>query len=257
MSNFQSIRKEYRNADFIASGLPISEFRTVRDMEKSRDRTDFGERLAQARVHAGLTQTTLAKKVGISQSTIAGLEREGKGSSRTTQLAAALCVNAQWLATGAGNMLDTASARPADAIVMNPSKVRHVYVVGRGNGGAMPERIWTDGDYPVGATDACAEIATNDAEAFLVEVQGTSMVNRYHPGEFALVEPGTEPELEDDVLVRLATGETMIKRLLSRRAGWRFGSYNNQETLHFSVDEVSWVYYVAHPVPRRKIKSRC
>lgn len=146
---------------------------------------------------------------------------------------------------------------PASAIPYSATKVKEVPVVGKGSGGAMPERIWTDGDYPVGKTGECADIATNDPHAFLVGVDGPSMIPRFNPSEFALVEPGTDPELEDDVLVRLTTGETMIKRLLSRRDGWRFGSYNNQEVLHYGVDEVTWVYYIAHPVPRRKIKSRC
>lgn len=121
----------------------------------------------------------------------------------------------------------------------------------------MPERVWSDSDFPVGATDECADIATNDPHAFLVGVEGTSMVPRYNPDEYALVEPGTQPDIEDDVLVRLATGQTMIKRLLSRRGGWKFGSYNDPQILFYETDEVSWVYYVAHPVPRRKIKARC
>lgn len=152
---------------------------------------------------------------------------------------------------------DDMPAVPADALPYNTTKVREVPVVGKGSGGAMPARIWTDGDYPVGKTGECADIATNDPHAFLVGVDGPSMIPRFNPGEFALVEPGTEPELEDDVLVRLASGETMIKRLLSRRGGWRFGSYNTPEVLHYTAEEVTWVYYVAHPVPRRKIKSRC
>lgn len=82
------------------------------------------------------------------------------------------------------------------------------------------------------------------------------MVPRFNPGEYALVEPGTEPEIEDDVLVRLVTGETMLKRLLSRRGGYRFGSYNDPEILSYQAEQVTWVYYVAHPVPSRKIKSR-
>ncbi len=120
----------------------------------------------------------------------------------------------------------------------------------------MPETIWTDGDYPAGTEQEYAEVASGDPHAFMVEVIGPSMTPRYNPGEFALVEPGTEPDLEDDVLIRLNTGQTMIKRLLSRRAGYRFGSYNNPEILTYQNDEVSWVYYVAHPVPARKIKSR-
>lgn len=133
--------------------------------------------------------------------------------------------------------------------------VRRVFVIGRAQGG-MPERLWTDGDYPVGATDEFAEIATTDPHAFLSPIVGTSMSPRYNPGEFALVEPATEPELEDDVLVRLATGETMLKRLVSRRGGITLASYNEPGTLLFKEADITWLYYVAHPVPARKIKQR-
>lgn len=75
-------------------------------------------------------------------------------------------------------------------------------------------------------------------------------------GEYALVEPGTAPEIEDDVLVRLRNDGTMLKRLLGRRGGWRFGSYNETAVLNYRDDEVAWVYYVAHPVPARRIKQR-
>ncbi len=108
----------------------------------------------------------------------------------------------------------------------------------------------------MGATDKYSEIATSDPHAFLVPIVGDSMVPRYNPGEFALVEPETEPELEDDVLVRLSSGETMLKRLLARRGGIRLGSYNTQDTQTYQPEEITWMYYVAHPVPARKIKSR-
>lgn len=162
----------------------------------------------------------------------------------------------EWLAEGTGPQARPV-ATPASAIPYSTTKVRDVPVVGKGSGGLMPERLWTDGDYPTGATGECSEIATADPHAFLIAVDGPSMIPRYNPGEFALVEPGTAPDLEDDVLVRLRSGQTMIKRLLSKRAGWRFGSYNNSEILHYGVEDVTWVYYVAHPVPRRKIKNRC
>lgn len=82
------------------------------------------------------------------------------------------------------------------------------------------------------------------------------MIPRYMPGEYALVEPGTEPEIEDDVLVRLATGQTLLKRLISRRGGIRLASYNSQEVMTFRTDEITWMYYVAHPIPARRIKHR-
>lgn len=121
----------------------------------------------------------------------------------------------------------------------------------------MPERIWTDGDYPAGSTDEFAEVASSDPHAFLAEVVGPSMIPRFNPGEFALVEPETEPDIEDDVLVRLTSGETLLKRLLSRRGGLRLGSYNDPDTFFLHPGEYTWCYYVAHPVPRRKIKNRC
>lgn len=82
------------------------------------------------------------------------------------------------------------------------------------------------------------------------------MAPRYNPGEFALVEPSTDPELEDDVLVRLETGETMLKRLVSRRGGIQLASYNEPGSMLFKPEEITWIYYVAHPVPARKIRQR-
>lgn len=133
--------------------------------------------------------------------------------------------------------------------------VRPVWVIGRTQGG-FPERVWDDGGHPVGITDEYAEVSTTDEHAFVCRVVGDSMVPRYMPGEYALVEPGTAPELEDDVLVRLATGETMLKRLLSRRGGIRLGSYNTQEVMTFREEEITWMYYVAHPIPPRRIRQR-
>lgn len=139
---------------------------------------------------------------------------------------------------------------------VSPRNVKKAWVVGKGAGGLMPEKIWSDGDYPVGATDDFAEVASADPHCFLIKVVGLSMVPRYNPDEYALVEPGTSPELEDDVLVRLTDGQTLLKKLLSRRGGIKLGSYNDAATHFYEHDQVVWMYYVAHPVPSRKIKSR-
>lgn len=134
--------------------------------------------------------------------------------------------------------------------------LREVPLVGAGMGG-MPDRVWDDAGRPVGTSDEYAILATTDKQAFLVRVEGDSMAPRYNRGEYALVEPGVSPEIEDDVLVRLVSGETLLKRLLSTRAGYRLGSYS-PATAPITVEQadVIWLYYVAHPVPARRIKTR-
>lgn len=151
----------------------------------------------------------------------------------------------------AGFMDDASGSIAAEA--QRAYAANRVWVIGNGQGG-LPDRIWTDGDHPVGASDKYAEVATDDQHAFIVSVRGDSMIPRYQPGEYALVEPGTAPEIEDDVLVRLATGETMLKRLLSRRGGIRLGSYNSAEVMTYREEDITWIYYVSHPIPARKIK---
>lgn len=146
-----------------------------------------------------------------------------------------------------------ASAEPVARSTMRAP--RAVPVVGRCQGG-FPARIWGDGDQPIGVTDDYAMVATTDDNAFVCQVVGSSMVSRYMPGEYALIEPNTTPEIEDDVLVRLHTGETMLKRLLSRRGGVRLGSYAEAEVFNYPERDITWMYYVAHPIPARRIKHR-
>lgn len=78
-------------------------------------RTEFGQRLFDARTKAGLTQTQLAGKVHMAQSTLAELERTGQGSSKTLQIAAACGVSPEWLATGSDKKI--AAAWPLVGII--------------------------------------------------------------------------------------------------------------------------------------------
>lgn len=131
-----------------------------------------------------------------------------------------------------------------------------VYVVGKAQGG-LPERIWTDGDHLVGAIDEYAELATPDPQAFICPVVGDSMYPRYMPGEYVLVEPNTPPRVGGTVLVRLATGETMLKKLDHRANGHvHLSSWNDPVQHTFREEDISWIYYVAHMVPPEKIKMR-
>lgn len=64
---------------------------------------NLGKRIGEARAKARMSQLELAKAAGVSQQVINNLERRGSESSRyTAQIASALHVSAEWLATGKG-----------------------------------------------------------------------------------------------------------------------------------------------------------
>jgi SOS-response transcriptional repressor LexA len=74
----------------------------------------FGQRLRQARTEKGLKQKELAAKAGIKQATISELENDKyQGSAFAPQLAAALGVNALWLANEKGPKHIAAGGDPA------------------------------------------------------------------------------------------------------------------------------------------------
>lgn len=227
---------------------------------------EYKKRLAQAMADAGIKATALADEMGLSYQAVKKvLDGHSKAFSSKNNSTAAriLRVNSDWLATGHGPK----AARPEPSTLfvtepwteyqpVRPGRFHLVPVIGQGAGGAMPERVWTDGDFPAGDANEYAEVASADPHAFIVRVVGSSMVPKYTPGDYALVEPGTEPDIEDDVLVRKSSGETVLKRLLSRRGHIRLGSYNTSEVLVLEKEEITWIYYVAYPVPARKIKAR-
>lgn len=77
---------------------------------------DFKDRLKTARRHAGLNQTELAKRCGMTQTSISDLER-GKSASTSfvASIAHACGVDPLWLANGTGQMLPIPSPKSPDA----------------------------------------------------------------------------------------------------------------------------------------------
>lgn len=65
---------------------------------------NFSERLGKAMSEAGYTQGSLAKAVGMAQSSVNKLLNGATGSRKTVEIASALGVSPEWLATGSGPM---------------------------------------------------------------------------------------------------------------------------------------------------------
>lgn len=74
------------------------------DMEETRNRSAFGQRMLAARTHARLTQIQVSTALSISQGTLAELERKGEGSTLVVQFAKLYGCSPEWLALGDGEM---------------------------------------------------------------------------------------------------------------------------------------------------------
>lgn len=238
---------------------------------------------AAEKLHNRSGQTDVANFLNESPQVLNNWERRGISKVGIFKAAGALGVNPTWLLHGIGEVTSSTpgavkaaktdedrsffgglkeplrsenDVAPPEPIrySLDLTKLRRVYVLGKAQGG-LPERIWTDGDYPVGATDEYAELSSSDPQAFICPVVGDSMFPRFMPGEYVLVQPSRAPEIEDTVLVRLSSGETMLKRLLSRRDGHiRLGSWNDPTIHTYHEREITWMYCVAHAVPTWMIK---
>jgi transcriptional regulator with XRE-family HTH domain len=75
-------------------------------------KSEFGQRLIEARKYAKLTQVQLSKAVGATQASISGLEMAGKGSALTPAIAEKCGVSVNWLAYGIGEMLAKNQKQP-------------------------------------------------------------------------------------------------------------------------------------------------
>lgn len=209
----------------------------------------YGERLGQARKRAGLTQVQLARRAGVTQGVISHLERgNAHGSAYTHRIAAALGVSAMWLAEGRGSMEPTvpgAMQLPGGGVLVPvlPVTLAELPKI-------PPEQ------FVFLASQEHAEVATADRNAFVFRVEDGALAPRFNPGEYALAEPGTSIEIEDDVLVRLTDGTVLFRRLLSRKGGIRLGTLTGAPTVTLREEDVDWMVHVAHALQARRIQRK-
>lgn len=168
--------------------------------------TEFGTRLREARKAAKMTQATLAKKVGIGQSTVAELEKTGNGSSHVPAIAVVLGCSALWLATGEGAMRDGFDSN-VTPVTMG---MRPYPVISHVQAGALKEI-----SVPYGPGDGF-DVEYGDDEAsqwsFFLEIEGDSMLPDFRPGDRVLIDPDVSPNPGDYVAARNTKQEATFKK---------------------------------------------
>jgi len=215
------------------------------------------DRLEEALKESKITKTAIWKACGLSSGAVSqwfsGATQKIEGEN-LLNAARVLGVNPDWLASGKGKMKTGGTELPPNSYKVEAS-LSYPPVYGKAMGG-LPDRLFTDEGRLSNGHDEYGEVYSSDKNAFITRVDGNSMIPKYHHGGYALVEPDTDPELEDDVLIKLTTGQVMLKKLVSRRGGVVLSSYGDPVIYTFTPDQIVWMYYVAYPVPARKIKNR-
>jgi len=215
---FQSMPIVYRLTDTKASGLPLPPIGTLSAM-RNETRSDYGQRLLDARKRKGLTQTQVAKLAGISQGTYGELEKKGLGSAYNATFAKIYGVDPSWLETGEGDMLQMTNVSPAQ-----PRKsVPLISWVKAGN--------WSDVQdlYEPGQGEAWEDVYESNpsGHAFALRVEGDSMTSAipgersFPPGTIIIVDPDRAAGPNDYVIAKdVVTQKATFKQLREDGGRW-------------------------------------
>lgn len=174
---------------------------------------NISERIHRLRKAAGLTQEQVADAVGVTKVTISKWER---GMELSLSNAAKLC---RALGVSIDDLLYGEDLGHAVACSRIP-------IVGTTQAG--PSKEWFDLGFPVGWSDEYVDFPSKAPNTYALKVVGDSMAPRILEGEAVLVDPNIEPVTGEEVVVKLSTGEVMVKTLAAVRNGQVYlDSYNN------------------------------
>jgi phage repressor protein C with HTH and peptisase S24 domain len=220
-----------------------------------------GALVRQLREKAKLSQSALARRIGVSQATIADIESGEQGSTKhLPKLAAALAVDVAELDPSYGKALQGALQNPPcdnDAVYVlqrpsfNARDALPLYASAEGGDGAMilsAEPI----DY-----EPRPSFLENAKDAYMMLVSGDSMAPAYKPGERVLVDPRLGPIRDEPAIfyaVNAELGKTrvLIKEFVRQTAThWLVRQFNPAKEIELAKAEWSKAHRVVGKFTRR------
>jgi phage repressor protein C with HTH and peptisase S24 domain len=215
----------------------------------------IAKRLDTAMKAAGFeTQSALSRKSGVPQPTInrilKGLGKKGPETETIKKLAAACNVSASWLIDETNETRQTGGDAYNAGPEQNLPKGKYVALVGIGQGGA--DGYISINDYLPGDGDGYIYTYSRDPGAYGLRVRGDSMRPRIKSGEFLVVEPTSEAQPGDDVVVKLNNDKALVKEMLwVREDEVSLGSINNGiPPITIQLADIRSIHRVAAIVPR-------
>jgi phage repressor protein C with HTH and peptisase S24 domain len=189
----------------------------------------LGKRVAHARALAGISQSELARRIGIKPQSIQAIEAgDTKRSRYTGQIARTLGVDEAWLDMGRGEVPSMAHPAP-EPHEAAPAPHRQAQFVGAGRGrpherdmipilsaarGGTEQTMFSED--PVGYTPRPSNLEGIKG-AYAIYMVGDSMSPRYEPGWILHVNPFKPPKPGRGVVVEKQNGAVLVKLYVGRR----------------------------------------
>lgn len=176
------------------------------------DMKTLAERLKEARSDKGLSQTALAKLVGIGQATVASIENgRNRGSTYITKIARVLDVSPEWLADGIG---DKSASKLDNNVRPITTPGRQIPIIDYVQAGMWREI--TDPFPPGAAFEYIISFSELSDNAFALRIRGDSMSPEFVEGDVIVVDPAVVPRPGSFVVAKNGGEEATFKKYRSR-----------------------------------------
>lgn len=182
---------------------------------------ELGARIRQVLTEKGLTQSQLARLVGVKQQTISYIcapDSPATASRYAPKIAQVLGVNPTWLQSGEGGRYDPTVRIELEGVELAVQLVpllpnAHVMAFLAGDNADMRQGLMTD--------------AKAGKRAFAVEIEGDSMRSLFRPGDRVVIDPDLTPEPGDFVLAQHQGAVTFRKYRARADQGFELAPLND------------------------------
>lgn len=186
------------------------------------------DRMAIVMAMEHLTTSELAQLLAVEPAVVrAWLEPDAPklGLHHAVKLQEAYGYSPKWLVNGKGDPKLSGAIEPE---LDEPSLAFDIFPIPENSFRKIPVRgmaqlgdngHFVDVEYPVGHGDGYVFFPTKDPDAYALRCNGESMRPRVKHNEFVVVEPNTQVQNGDEVLVKSSDGRVMVKELAYVRDG--------------------------------------
>lgn len=177
----------------------------------------FGHMVAAARAKRGMSLRVLAFRVGTSAATLSKIESLGHlprdGVVRALIRVLGMEPERTWRQVARQRL----AHYPAEALETGEGALSPVPIIGKVTAGSRIEAPeWTDGGFPAGSGFDAELVPLRQDEAGLygLTVDGDSMEPVFSRGDYVFAAPNKEPRSNGFAVVRLKSGEVLLKKVI-------------------------------------------